>query len=147
MSEHKHRWRCNIKHSPTHICQKLRNGGLPAGPYLTQKWRQEVKDRVTWSSPRANAGFSRLAMSKPPPPDPLLTDPEPTRVCTSSIMRMTSPELLVSSTRLVTRVSSSPRSLAPAISRPMSRDITRLFCNQRRQNQLHSPTGTRTLHD
>mmetsp|Transcript_3962 Transcript_3962/g.11027 ORF Transcript_3962/g.11027 Transcript_3962/m.11027 type:complete len:419 (+) Transcript_3962:1448-2704(+) len=79
-----------------------------------------------WSSPRASAGFSRLEMSKPPAPPPRPTDPAPTRVCTSSMTRMTSPPSLTSRISPVTRDSSSPRSLAPAMSRPTSTAMMRL---------------------
>mmetsp|Transcript_180 Transcript_180/g.464 ORF Transcript_180/g.464 Transcript_180/m.464 type:complete len:238 (-) Transcript_180:710-1423(-) len=76
-------------------------------------------------SPRESAGLNRLAMSSPPPP-PRPTVPAPTSTCISSIMRITLPSAsLVSASRLVTRVSSSPRSFAPAMRRPTSSERMR----------------------
>ena len=75
------------------------------------------------SSPRAKGGFSKFEMSIPPPPL-LPTAPAPTSVCTSSIISTTSPRSLISAIKPVTRDSSSPRSFAPAISKPTSRDTT-----------------------
>mmetsp|Transcript_12292 Transcript_12292/g.45771 ORF Transcript_12292/g.45771 Transcript_12292/m.45771 type:complete len:296 (-) Transcript_12292:558-1445(-) len=79
------------------------------------------------SSPLARGTFSKFEMSNPPPPpDPLRlpTAPDPTNVCTSSMTKTTSPRCLISSTRPVTRCSSSPRSFAPAMSNPTSRETT-----------------------
>mmetsp|Transcript_21977 Transcript_21977/g.58826 ORF Transcript_21977/g.58826 Transcript_21977/m.58826 type:complete len:274 (+) Transcript_21977:1857-2678(+) len=77
------------------------------------------------SSPRARAGFRRLAASMPPPSSPL--PPEPTSVCTSSMTRMT--RRLLSDTSLTTarnRSSKSPRYLVPASSSARSSCTTRL---------------------
>mmetsp|Transcript_466 Transcript_466/g.1771 ORF Transcript_466/g.1771 Transcript_466/m.1771 type:complete len:326 (-) Transcript_466:67-1044(-) len=77
--------------------------------------------------PRESAGFIMLEMSMPPPPPPPRPmAPAPTSVWISSIMRMRSSSPTTSSSSLVTRFSSSPRSLAPAMSRPMSSETMRL---------------------
>lgn len=64
--------------SVSHNCLKA-----PSRQYVTAR---------TCSSPRASAGFMRLLMSRPPPPPPpppppRPTEPAPTSVCTSSILR------------------------------------------------------------
>ena len=72
------------------------------------------------SSPLAKAGFRMLAASIAPSPLPA-----PTRVCISSMKRMISPLLLVTSfTTLLSRSSNSPLYFAPATSAPMSRLYT-----------------------
>mmetsp|Transcript_30002 Transcript_30002/g.57628 ORF Transcript_30002/g.57628 Transcript_30002/m.57628 type:complete len:246 (+) Transcript_30002:1709-2446(+) len=77
-------------------------------------------------SPRERAGLKRLETSRPAPPE-RPTDPAPTSTCISSIIKMTLPSAaFTSASRLVTRVSSSPRSFAPAMSSPTSRESTRL---------------------
>ena len=60
-----------------------------------QGWSQNYQlgddgNPFTWNSPRARAGFTRFAMSIPPPPPELPrppADPAPTRVWISSILR------------------------------------------------------------
>ena len=90
------------------------------------------------SSPRASGGLSKLEMSIPPPPL-LPTAPAPTKVCTSSIIKITSFLSLISAIKPVTLDSSSPRSFAPAISKPTSSDTT-LFSSK---NAGTSPDTTR----
>ena len=70
------------------------------------------------SSPRARAGFSMLAASMAP-----CVCPAPTRVCISSMNRIISPWLCVTSEMTPFRRSSnSPWYLAPAMRAPMSRE-------------------------
>ena len=75
------------------------------------------------NSPRARAGFKRFDASIAPSPLPA-----PTSVCISSINRMISPAALVTSDKIAfKRSSNSPRYFAPAISAPISSDISRLL--------------------
>ena len=69
------------------------------------------------NSPRARAGLSRLAASMAPS-----VFPAPTRVCISSMNRMTEPSAAVTSfSTALRRSSNSPRYFAPAIRAPRSR--------------------------
>ena len=69
------------------------------------------------SSPLASAGFNILAASMAPSPPPA-----PIRVCISSMNKIISPSLVVTSfTTPFKRSSNSPLYLAPAISWPISR--------------------------
>ena len=84
------------------------------------------------SSPRASAGLSMLPASIAPS-----ALPAPTMVCSSSMKTMVWPSSCESSFSTVFRRSSnSPRYLAPAISRPMSSESTRL---------PRRPSGTSSL--
>ncbi len=75
------------------------------------------------SSPRASAGFSRLAASMAPS-----AEPAPTSVCSSSMKQMISPlESMISLTTAFRRSSNSPRNLVPAIMEPRSTTTSRLF--------------------
>mmetsp|Transcript_2299 Transcript_2299/g.5769 ORF Transcript_2299/g.5769 Transcript_2299/m.5769 type:complete len:218 (-) Transcript_2299:920-1573(-) len=111
--------------SSTMMGWKRRSRAVSFSMYL--RCSSSVVAPMHCSSPRASAGFSRLEMSRPPPPPPPRpTAPAPTSVCTSSTMRMMSPSSRHSAISLVTRFSSSPRSLAPATMRPTSSDRIRL---------------------
>mmetsp|Transcript_58066 Transcript_58066/g.165316 ORF Transcript_58066/g.165316 Transcript_58066/m.165316 type:complete len:210 (-) Transcript_58066:502-1131(-) len=98
------------------------------------------------SSPRARAGFRRLAASMPPPSSPL--PPEPTSVCTSSMTRMT--RRLLSETSLMTarsRSSKSPRRPVPASMAPMSSDqssLQRRSCGGTRPSAMRCATASAT---
>ena len=71
-------------------------------------------------SPRASAGFKRFEASIAPS-----ALPAPTSVCISSMNRITPPSAAVTSLSTpFSRSSNSPRYLAPAISVPMSSDIS-----------------------
>ncbi|MNK90415.1 hypothetical protein D3C87_1104670 [compost metagenome] len=73
---------------------------------------------IVRNSPRASAGFSRLAASEPP-----VAPPAPINVCASSINRMIAlGDPLTSSITPLRRRSNSPFTLAPACNSPMSRD-------------------------
>ena len=75
------------------------------------------------SSPRARAGFIRLAASIAPS-----VLPAPTNVCISSMNKIISPTAEAISFKInFKRSSNSPRYFAPAINAPMSSDIRRLF--------------------
>mmetsp|Transcript_30824 Transcript_30824/g.100096 ORF Transcript_30824/g.100096 Transcript_30824/m.100096 type:complete len:202 (+) Transcript_30824:875-1480(+) len=88
---------------------------------LSMCWRYSatVVAPTQRSSPRASAGLSKLEASiAPPPPDA----PAPTTVWISSMNRMMLPAAVsTSSMTAFKRSSNSPRYLAPAISRPMSK--------------------------
>ncbi len=76
------------------------------------------------SSPRASAGFSRLAASSEPSPLPA-----PTRAWISSMNSRTAPPACCTSVRMArTRSSNSPRSLAPAMRAPRSSANSFLPC-------------------
>ena len=78
----------------------------------------QVVAAMVRNSPRANAGFSRLAASEPP-----ALPPAPIRVWASSMNRMIGlGEALTSSITPLRRRSNSPLTLAPACNKPMSRD-------------------------
>ena len=75
------------------------------------------------NSPRAKAGFKRLAASEPPS-----AAPAPITVWSSSIKRITPPAAASTSRRIALSLSSnSPRYFVPAINAPKSREITRLL--------------------
>ena len=75
------------------------------------------------SVPLARAGFNIFEASMAPS-----LAPAPTRVCSSSIKRITSPSAFSTSFRTAFRRSSnSPLYLAPAMSAPISRAASRLF--------------------
>ena len=75
------------------------------------------------SSPRASAGFSRLAASMAPS-----AEPAPTSVCSSSMKQMISPlESMISFTTAFRRSSNSPRNFVPAIMDPRSMATSLLF--------------------
>mmetsp|Transcript_38023 Transcript_38023/g.112568 ORF Transcript_38023/g.112568 Transcript_38023/m.112568 type:complete len:326 (-) Transcript_38023:857-1834(-) len=105
---------------------KRRSSAASFSTYL--RYSSIVVAPMTWNSPRASAGLMRLAMSMPPLPPPLPAEPAPTSVCTSSIMRMTLPSARTSPMSFVMRCSSSPRSLAPAMTSPTSSCSTRFWC-------------------
>ena len=76
----------------------------------------QVVAAIVRSSPRASSGFIRLAAS-PCPACP----PAPISVCASSMNRMTGTgDAFTSEMTPLSRVSNSPRALAPACSRPRS---------------------------
>ena len=76
----------------------------------------QVVAAIVLSSPRASAGFSRLAASLPP-----CAPPAPIRVWASSMNRMTGiSDALTSSITDLSRFSNSPRTPAPACKRPRS---------------------------
>ena len=76
----------------------------------------QVVAAMVRSSPRASAGFSKLAAS-PCPAGP----PAPIRVCASSMKRMTGcGEAATSAITDLRRCSNSPLTLAPACSKPKS---------------------------
>jgi hypothetical protein len=76
----------------------------------------QVVAAMVRNSPRASAGFSRLAASFWP-----AAPPAPIMVCASSMNRMIGCRLfLTSSITFLRRFSNSPLTLAPACSRPMS---------------------------
>ena len=84
------------------------------------------------NSPRASAGLSILPASIAPSPLPA-----PTKVCSSSINKMTLPSCFDKSlSTALRRSSNSPRNFAPAISAPKSSDNTSL---------RRSPSGTSPL--
>ena len=73
------------------------------------------------NSPRANAGFSKLAASIAPSPPP----PAPINVWISSINKTISPsESVTSLMTAFKRSSNSPLYLAPATNKPISSDMT-----------------------
>ncbi len=76
---------------------------------------------MAWSSPRASAGLRMLEASMAPS-----AAPAPMMVCISSMKRMTSPEVRISSITFFRRSSNSPRNLEPATRAPRSRVTTRL---------------------
>mmetsp|Transcript_1660 Transcript_1660/g.5082 ORF Transcript_1660/g.5082 Transcript_1660/m.5082 type:complete len:263 (-) Transcript_1660:983-1771(-) len=80
------------------------------------------------SSPRPNIGFNKFPASIPPPPP---FPPAPTTVWISSINKMILP--IESTTSFITafkRSSNSPRNLAPAMSKPISKDMIETSCNE-----------------
>ena len=105
--------------SPTNTGWKRR---WSAGSFSTYFWySSSVVAPMQCSSPRANAGFSRLPASIAP------SDlPAPISVCISSMNRMISPSApRTSSSTDFSRSSNSPRYLAPAIRLPISSAISR----------------------
>ena len=89
-------------------------------------WRysSKVVAPMHWSSPLAKAGLSRLAASMPPS-----TEPAPTRVWISSMIKMTLPAWRTSAITCLRRSSNSPRKRVPATNEPISRAITRISAN------------------
>ncbi len=86
------------------------------------RYSSKVVAPIQCNSPRAKAGLIRFAASIAPS---LL--PAPTRVCISSINKITSPAAAEISFKIAFRRSSnSPRYLAPAINAPISNAIKRL---------------------
>ena len=87
-------------------------------------WRysSKVVAPIHWSSPRAKAGLSILAASKPPS-----VPPAPTKVWISSITKMMLPAVRTSSMIFFKRSSKSPRKRVPATTEPISRLITCLL--------------------
>mmetsp|Transcript_9390 Transcript_9390/g.34442 ORF Transcript_9390/g.34442 Transcript_9390/m.34442 type:complete len:374 (+) Transcript_9390:1564-2685(+) len=75
-----------------------------------------------WKSPRARAGFSRLAASMEPSS---LAVPDPISKCISSMNNRMFSSFVTSSITFWTRSSKSPRYLVSATSRPSCRHITR----------------------
>ena len=87
------------------------------------RYSSSVVAPTQWSSPRASAGLSRFEASIAPS-----ALPAPTSVCISSMNRMIWPSAdVISLSTAFRRSSNSPRYLAPAISAPMSSDISDLF--------------------
>ena len=104
--------------SSTSTAWKRRSKALSFSMYFWYSF--SVVAPIAWSSPRANAGLSKLAASMAPSPPP----PAPIKVWISSMNRIISPSASVTS--LITDLSlssNSPLYLAPATSRPMSREI------------------------
>ena len=88
------------------------------------RYSSSVVAPIARSSPRASAGFSRLAASTAPS-----AAPAPTIVCSSSMKRMTCPSAAaISASTAFSRSSNSPRYLVPATSAPRSSASTRLSC-------------------
>mmetsp|Transcript_5753 Transcript_5753/g.18084 ORF Transcript_5753/g.18084 Transcript_5753/m.18084 type:complete len:218 (+) Transcript_5753:1760-2413(+) len=84
------------------------------------RYSSSVVAPMQCSSPRARAGLSMLLASIAPSPAPA-----PTRVCSSSMKRMTFPlASTVSLSTPLSRSSNSPRYLAPAMSVPRSSEYT-----------------------
>src|SRR5450759_4746625 len=87
------------------------------------RYSSRVVAPMAWSSPRASAGLSMLDASTAPS-----AAPAPTRVCISSMNRMTSPSAWsISLSTALSLSSNSPRYLAPATSAPMSSAMSRRF--------------------
>ncbi len=84
------------------------------------RYSSRVVAPIAWSSPRASAGLRMLEASMAPS-----AAPAPMIVCISSIKRMTSPEVRISSITFFKRSSNSPRNLEPATKAPRSRLTTR----------------------
>ena len=104
--------------SSTITAWKRRSKALSFSMYFWYSF--SVVAPMACSSPRASAGLSKLAASIAPSPPP----PAPINVWISSMNRIISPSASVTS--LITdlsRSSNSPLYLAPATSRPMSREI------------------------
>ncbi len=103
--------------SSTVTTWKRRSSALSFSMYFWYSFK--VVAPMACSSPRARAGFSRLAASmalSPPPPAPM-------SVWISSMKRTISPSESVTSLMTdLRRSSNSPLYLAPAMSRPMSRE-------------------------
>ena len=106
--------------SPTKTIWKRRSRAASFSMYL--RYSFSVVAPMARSSPRASAGFSMLPASMAPS-----AAPAPTKVCSSSINRMTWPfDSSISFNSALSRSSNSPRYLAPAIMAPRSRATTRL---------------------
>ncbi len=106
---------CSIAGSSTLIGWKRRDSAASFSKYFL--YSAQVVAAIVRSSPRASAGFSRLAASFWPsaPPAPII-------VCASSMNRMMGVgELRTSSITCFSRFSNSPFTPAPACRRPMSR--------------------------
>ena len=88
------------------------------------RYSSNVVAPIHCNSPRANAGFKIFEASIAPS-----APPAPTKVCNSSINRMTLPACWISSITFFRRSSNSPRYLVPATTVPISKDITRLSFN------------------
>jgi len=84
---------------------------------MFSRYSSRVVAPMQRNSPRARAGFRRLAASIAPS-----AFPAPTTRCSSSMKRMTWPfDSETSRSTALSRSSNSPRNLVPAISAPMSR--------------------------
>ena len=97
---------------------KRRSRAASFSMYL--RYSSSVVAPIQCSSPRASMGFSILEASIAPS-----AAPAPTRVCSSSIKRITLLSTFITSFKTAFRRSSnSPRNLAPATSAPRSRVTT-----------------------
>ena len=107
--------------SPTCTGWKRRSS---AGSFsMCLRYSSSVVAPMARSSPRASAGLSMFEASTAPS-----APPAPTIVCSSSMKRITSPSLSVTSlSTALSRSSNSPRYFAPATSAPMSSATRRLF--------------------
>ena len=87
------------------------------------RYSSKVVAPIQCNSPRAKAGLIKFAASIAP------SDlPAPTKVCISSMNKITSPAAaLISFNIALRRSSNSPRYFAPAIKAPISKAINRLF--------------------
>src|SRR5512141_456880 len=113
--------------SPTGTGWNRRSSAASFSTYF--RYSSSVVAPTHRSSPRARAGFSMLEASIAPS-----AFPAPTRVCSSSMKRITFPSAAVISFRTAfNRSSNSPRYFAPAMRAPRSRASTRFS---------FSPSGT-----
>src|SRR5512141_1666764 len=113
--------------SPTGTGWNRRSSAASFSTYF--RYSSSVVAPTHRSSPRARAGFSMLEASIDPS-----AFPAPTRVCSSSMKRITLPSAAVISFRTAfNRSSNSPRYFAPAMRAPRSRASTRFS---------FSPSGT-----
>ena len=112
---------CSTVGSPTYTGWKRRSRAASFSMCFWYSFR--VVAPTQRSSPRASMGLSMLEASMDPS-----AAPAPTTVCSSSMNRMISPcDSWTSLSTAFSRSSNSPRYLAPAMSAPRSRAITRLF--------------------
>ena len=101
--------------SPTNTGWNRRSRALSFSTRL--RYSSSVVAPMQRSSPRARAGFSMFAASMAPS-----APPAPTRVCSSSMNRMTPPAAAaISFSTAFSRSSNSPRNFVPAMSAPRSR--------------------------
>ena len=104
-----------ISGSSTLMSWKRRANAASRSKYFL--YSDQVVAAMVRNSPRASAGFSKLAASLPP-----ASPPAPIRVCASSMNRMMGTgDILTSSITCLRRFSNSPLTPAPACSRPRSR--------------------------
>ena len=136
---------CSTLGSSTITGWKRRSSAASDSMYL--RYSSNVVAPTHCSSPRASSGLIIDERSSEPS-----AAPAPTSVCSSSMNRMTSRALRLTSSRIrFTRLSNSPRYFVPATSGPSDSASTRLFAQRRwdapRYNTLREAFHDRRLAD